>query len=97
MGGRHGRGGSSGGDPLDYVASDSAKSTNRGRQPAPVGEDSISGVDWASSYSKSADKSVAFVEGATHGMTPRKNCNGEYGDTVGRAFDYIANWLNTRY
>ena len=96
-----------------------------------VDEDSISGVDWASSYNntpnnvegitvpfltigmtghywivsaemayqhaKSADKSVAFVEGATHGMTPCMNCNGNYGDTVGRTFDYIANWMNTRF
>jgi len=96
-----------------------------------VDEQSISGVDWESSYTntpnnmegvtvpalvmgmtghywivsaemawehaKSADKTVAFVEGATHGMTPCMNCNGNYGDTVGRTFDYIANWMNTRY
>ena len=96
-----------------------------------VDEESISGVDWASSYTntpnnmegvtvpalvvgmtghywivsaemawqhaRSADKTVAFVEGATHGMTPCMNCKGNYGDTVGRTFDYIANWMDTRY
>ncbi|HTI67127.1 MAG TPA: hypothetical protein VL460_06230 [Caulobacteraceae bacterium] len=96
-----------------------------------VGEDSITGVDWASSYTntpnnvegitvpflvmgmgghywlvstemayqhaRSADKSVAFVEGATHGIAPCRNCGGDYGDTVGHTFDYIAKWMDARF
>lgn len=96
-----------------------------------VGEDEVTGIDWASAYTntpnnvegvtvpflvmgmtghywlvssemayqhaKSADKSIAFVEGATHGITPCANCNGQYGDTVGRTFDYIARWMDTRF
>ncbi len=99
-----------------------------------VGEDSITGVDWASSntntpnnvegvsvpmlvmgmtghywivsaemaydHAKSADKTVAFVEGATHGFTPCTACAktpGQYGDTVARTFDYVTQWLNARF
>jgi hypothetical protein len=96
-----------------------------------VDEDSISGVDWASSYSntpgnvegitvpfltmgmtghywivstemaylrvKSADKSIAFVEGATHGIVACKVCGGDYGDTVGHFYDYVAGWLGPRF
>jgi pimeloyl-ACP methyl ester carboxylesterase len=38
----------------------------------------------------SADKTLAYNEGATHGFTA---CKPEYGDTVRRAFDYIDKWL----
>ena len=36
------------------------------------------------------DKQFALVEGATHGFTP---CRPEYGDTLGRTFDYVDAWL----
>lgn len=99
-----------------------------------VGEDFITGVDWASSntntpnnvegvsipmlimgmtghywivsaemaydHAKSTDKTVAFVEGATHGFTPCAACAktpGQYGDTVARTFDYVTSWLNARF
>ena len=99
-----------------------------------VGEDYITGVDWASSntntpnnvegvsvpmlvmgmtghywivsaemaydHAKSTDKTVAFVEGATHGFTPCEACAktpGQYGDTVARTFDYVTQWLNARF
>jgi len=99
-----------------------------------VTEDSITGVDWASSYSntpnnvegvtvpmlvmgmtghywivsaemaydhaKSADKTVAFVEGAVHGFTPCTACAktpGEYGDTVAHVFDFVTQWLDKRF
>jgi pimeloyl-ACP methyl ester carboxylesterase len=99
-----------------------------------VTEDSIEGVDWASSYTntpsnvegvtvpflvmgmtghywlvsaemayqrvRSADRSIAFVEGATHGFTPCAPCArtpGEFGDTVAHTFDYIAAWLGPRF
>jgi hypothetical protein len=99
-----------------------------------VGEDSITGVDWASSYTntpnnvegvsapilvmgmtghywlvsaemaydhaKSADKTVAFVEGATHGFTPCTACSqtpAVYGDTVAHMADYVVRWLDARF
>lgn len=53
--------------------------------------------EMAYQHAKSADKSIAFVEGATHGISPCTNCNGDYGDTVARTFDYIAKWMDTRF
>jgi pimeloyl-ACP methyl ester carboxylesterase len=49
-------------------------------------------------HAASADKSLAYVEGATHGFTPCKPCEktpGEFGDTERRTFDYVAQWLGT--
>ena len=96
-----------------------------------IGEDGVTGIDWASSYSNTPnnvegvtapllvmgmtghywlvsselayehagarDKSIAFVEGATHGIAPCMTCNGHYGDTIGRTFDYIAKWMDSRF
>jgi hypothetical protein len=42
----------------------------------------------------SADKSLAFVEGATHGFTPLEP---RYGDTLGRTVDFAAAWLAERF
>jgi acetyl esterase/lipase len=99
-----------------------------------ITEDSVTGIDWNSSYSStpgnlegvtapflvigmtghywlvsselayqhvaSKDKSIAFTEGATHGITPCQPCAktpGQFGDTVGRTFDYVANWVGARF
>jgi len=37
------------------------------------------------------DKTLAYVEGSTHMFTP---CKTEYGDTAGRAFDFVDKWVN---
>lgn len=45
---------------------------------------------------KSTDKTIAFVEGATHNFEPEKATEkfpGQYGDTVANCFDYVAKWL----
>jgi hypothetical protein len=51
-------------------------------------------------HAKSADKTLAYVEGATHGFTPCTACAAAqgkpanyYGDTVKTLFDYIDGWL----
>jgi hypothetical protein len=47
-------------------------------------------------HAKSADKSLAFVEGATHVYTPCEKCEktpGQFGDTVKRTYDYVDGWL----
>lgn len=100
-----------------------------------ITDDSISGVDWASTNTATVDnvkgistpllimsmtghywlvpsemyydnathtknKTLAFVEGATHGFTPCTACAstpGEFGDTVAETFDYVANWLHQNY
>ena len=48
--------------------------------------------------SPAADKTLAFVEGASHMFGPdpqaEKYNNADYGDTVKNLFDYVAQWLN---
>ncbi len=47
-------------------------------------------------HSGSSDKSLAFIEGATHLYTPCQPCEatpGQFGDTVRTTYDYIDNWL----
>ena len=48
----------------------------------------------------SADKTLAFVEGASHMLWPAKECEefpGQFGDTVKLTFDYAAQWLDKRF
>ncbi|MDR1060230.1 MAG: alpha/beta hydrolase [Clostridiales bacterium] len=47
----------------------------------------------------SADKTIAFVEGANHDFTPNKaaeKTQGQFGDTVKTVFDYVDRWLRGR-
>lgn len=47
--------------------------------------------------SASGDKSIAFVEGATHGYMPCKKCEktpGQFGDTIKTIYDYADKWLS---
>ena len=51
-------------------------------------------------HAASPDKSIAFVEGAVHGITPCTACEtrpGQFGDTVKTTFDYVDQWLAARY
>lgn len=44
----------------------------------------------------STDKSIAFVEGASHLITVCTECEsypGQYGDTEKTAYDHMAQWL----
>jgi hypothetical protein len=52
----------------------------------------------------SADKTFAVTEGAVHAGTPCRNCAEAlglppdyYGDTLGRAFDFIDEWIAARF
>jgi pimeloyl-ACP methyl ester carboxylesterase len=48
----------------------------------------------------SKDKDFIVVEGATHGATPCKECEkapGQYSNSVKNFFDYVANWINSRF
>ncbi len=45
----------------------------------------------------SPDKSIAFVEGASHGYTTCTRCEkipGQFGDTLKTTYDYIDGWLS---
>ena len=46
---------------------------------------------------KSADKSLVYIEGATHVYTPCKKCEatpGQFGDTLKTVYDYADKWLS---
>jgi hypothetical protein len=48
---------------------------------------------------KIADKTIAFVEGASHVFFPAKDCEaypGQFGDTVKTLFDYVDKWLSQK-
>lgn len=48
----------------------------------------------------SADKEFIVIEGATHGATPCAACEkspGQYSNSVKNFFDYVQNWINTRF
>ena len=49
---------------------------------------------------RASDKTLAFVEGASHNFIPAPECEttpGQFGDTVKACFDYTADWLDKRY
>lgn len=52
-------------------------------------------------HAASSDKTVAFIQGATHGISEcvpcRVNNDGEsFGDTIKTTFDFVASWLQNR-
>ena len=50
--------------------------------------------------SPAKDKEIAFVEGATHMLTPARDIEafpGQFGDTVKTLFDYVDGWIARRY
>jgi hypothetical protein len=50
-------------------------------------------------HAKSADKTIAFVEGATHNFTTCAKCEkypGQFGNTVKTTYDYVDNWLSKK-
>ncbi len=47
--------------------------------------------------SPSRDKSIGFIEGASHGIEPCKSCEstpGQFGDTIKSTYDYVDKWLS---
>ena len=47
-------------------------------------------------HAKMADKSIAFVRGASHNFVPNRDAEkvyGSFGDTEKALFDYIAGWM----
>jgi hypothetical protein len=47
-------------------------------------------------HAASVDKSIAFIEGATHNYTPCRACEeypGQFGDTVKTTYDSVTRWL----
>jgi pimeloyl-ACP methyl ester carboxylesterase len=50
-------------------------------------------------HARSSDKTLVFVEGATHNFSPCKQCEktpGQFGDTVKTLYDYVDKWLSQK-
>jgi hypothetical protein len=50
------------------------------------------------SATQATSRTLAFVQGATHGFTPCASCAatpGQFGDTVAETFNYVGNWLTS--
>ncbi|HEX3792115.1 MAG TPA: hypothetical protein VHW44_29905 [Pseudonocardiaceae bacterium] len=92
---------------IDWASSNTATVANVGGIRSPLLIMSMTGHYWlvpSEMYYQNAthttNKTLAFVAGATHGFTPCTACAstpGEFGDTVGETFNYVANWLTTNY
>jgi hypothetical protein len=49
---------------------------------------------------KASSKTLVYVEGASHGITPCTACEttpGQFGDTVAETFNYITQWANEHF
>ena len=52
------------------------------------------------SATHTSNKTLEFVEGASHGFTPCTACAttpGEFGDTVAETFNAVSGWLDHNY
>jgi hypothetical protein len=50
-------------------------------------------------HARSADKTTAFVEGASHNFDACTKCEkypGQFGDTLKTTYDYIDSWLSAK-
>jgi hypothetical protein len=87
---------------VDWASTNTATVDNVGGIRSPLLIMSMTGHYWivpAEMYYDAAthatSKTLAYVEGATHGFTPCTACAttpGEFGDTVAETFNYVANW-----
>lgn len=92
---------------IDWSSSNTATVSNVGGISSPLLIMSMTGHYWLvpsemyyRSANRASDKTLAFVEGATHGFTPCTACAttpGEFGDTVAETFDYVTHWLTSRF
>jgi hypothetical protein len=91
---------------IDWNSSNTSTPANLEGMRAPLLILSMTGHYWMVpaeiffQHAASDDKRLAFVEGASHNITPCSACEkypGEYGDTVKTTFDYISSWLHERF
>jgi pimeloyl-ACP methyl ester carboxylesterase len=90
---------------IDWASTNTATVDNVAGITTPLLIMSMTGHYWLvpsemyyNNATRTSNKQLVFVEGATHGFTPCTACAttpGEFGDTVGETFNYVANWLTT--
>jgi hypothetical protein len=92
---------------VDWASTNTATVDNVSGIRSPLLVMSMTGHYWivpAEMYYNAAthapSKTLAYVEGATHGFTPCAACAktpGEFGDTVAETFNYVSNWATQRF
>ena len=91
---------------IDWNSSNTATPANLEGVHVPILIMGMTGYYWMVAteifydHAASRDKTLIFIEGASHGVTPCRACEstpGEFGDTVKRAFDYAADWIGDRF
>jgi hypothetical protein len=89
---------------VDWQSTNTSLIANLGGVNAPLLALSMTGHYWlvttelGFNASPSLDKTLAYVEGASHGLSTCKACEttpGEFGDTEKTLMDYVAQWLNS--
>lgn len=89
---------------VDWQSSNTSLIANLGGVRSPLLMVSMTAHYWlvttemGYSASPSTDKTLAYIEGATHGFTPCKACEktpGQFGDTEKTLMDYVARWLDS--
>jgi len=89
---------------VDWQSTNTSLVANVGGFKSPLLALSMTGHYWlvtteiAYNASPSADKTLSYIEGASHGLSTCKECEttpGQFGDTNKTAMDYIAKWLNS--
>ena len=90
---------------VDWQSTNTSLVANAGGIKSPLLALSMTGHYWlvtteiAFNASPSADKTLAYIEGAAHGLSTCKECEttpGQFGDTEKTLMDYIAKWLTSR-
>jgi hypothetical protein len=92
---------------VDWASTNTATVANVGGIRSPLLIMSMTGHYWIvpsemyyDAATRAPSRTLAFVEGATHGFTPCTACAatpGEFGDTVAETFDYVSNWATLHF
>ncbi len=92
---------------VDWGSSNTSTILNVGGIKSPLLVMSMTGHYWLvpsemyyNAATKSSSRTLVYVEGASHGLTPCTACAktpGEFGDTVGEIFNYITRWAAEHY
>ncbi len=89
---------------VDWQSTNTSLVANVGGFKSPLLALSMTGHYWlvtteiAYNASPSADKTLSYIEGASHGLTTCKDCettSGQFGDTLTTVMNYIGRWLNS--
>jgi hypothetical protein len=92
---------------IDWSSSNTATVSNVGGVRSPLLIMSMTGHYWIvpsemyyDAATSASDKTLVYVKGATHGLTPCTPCAktpGEFGDTVSEIFNYLSQWATQRF